>query len=128
MRLLTHETCSHGPTISCLPCCCSTGVFYNHTASLECFSFKQGVNPETGVCMCLVSSEAVVLAAPHTSGAAFVPSPLLLLCAMLVRFSHSADCSLLCTVPRADEDGDFWGFQYCTEQFMPFSKSGVEDM
>lgn len=23
---------------------------------------------------------------------------------------------------------NFWGFQYCTEQFMPFSKDGVRDM
>ena len=26
----------------------AVGVFYNHTADLECFSFKQGPNPETG--------------------------------------------------------------------------------
>jgi len=26
------------------------------------------------------------------------------------------------------EDADFWGFQYCTEQFQPFSRDGVRDM
>lgn len=26
------------------------------------------------------------------------------------------------------KDGDFWSYQYCTEQFMPFAKSGVKDI
>lgn len=26
------------------------------------------------------------------------------------------------------EDSDFWGYQYCTEQFQPFSRDGVHDM
>ena len=26
--------------------------------------------------------------------------------------------------PDTDEDGDFWGYQYCTEQAAPFSKNG----
>jgi hypothetical protein len=25
-----------------------------------------------------------------------------------------------------DQDGDFWGYQYCTEMFMPFAKDGSE--
>ena len=36
-----------------------------------------------------------------------------------------------CAAPRcppADEDADFWGYQYCTEQFQVFSKDGVHDM
>ena len=38
--------------------------------------------------------------------------------------------SVACLDPRAgvnpetDEDGDFWGYQYCTEMFMPFSRDG----
>lgn len=52
----------------------AVGVFYNHTRDLDCYSFKQGPNPET------------------------------------------------------DEDADFWGYQYCTEQFQIFSKDGVHDM
>ncbi|PRW44843.1 prolyl endopeptidase-like isoform A [Chlorella sorokiniana] len=30
--------------------------------------------------------------------------------------------------PETDEDSNFWGYQYCTEQFMPFAKDGVNDM
>ncbi|GAB4814859.1 hypothetical protein N2152v2_001905 [Parachlorella kessleri] len=30
--------------------------------------------------------------------------------------------------PETDEVADFWGYQYCTEQFMPFSKDGKNDM
>ncbi|EFN56397.1 hypothetical protein CHLNCDRAFT_144962 [Chlorella variabilis] len=30
--------------------------------------------------------------------------------------------------PETDEDADFWGYQYCTEQFQVFSKDGVHDM
>ncbi|KAL4433268.1 hypothetical protein ABPG77_003316 [Micractinium sp. CCAP 211/92] len=30
--------------------------------------------------------------------------------------------------PETDEDADFWGYQYCTEQFQLFSKDGVNDM
>jgi hypothetical protein len=26
--------------------------------------------------------------------------------------------------PESDEDADFWGYQYCTEMFMPFAKDG----
>jgi hypothetical protein len=32
------------------------------------------------------------------------------------------------TACPADEDVDFWGYQYCTENFMPFSKDGERDM
>ncbi|KAK9841268.1 hypothetical protein WJX74_002844 [Apatococcus lobatus] len=30
--------------------------------------------------------------------------------------------------PETQEDGDFWGYQSCTEQFMPMSRDGVHDM
>lgn len=26
--------------------------------------------------------------------------------------------------PESDQDSDFWGYQYCTEMFMPFAKDG----
>ena len=29
---------------------------------------------------------------------------------------------------ETQEDGDFWGWQYCTEMFMPFAKDGKADM
>lgn len=30
--------------------------------------------------------------------------------------------------PETDEDGSFWDYQWCTEQFQPFSKDGENDM
>eukprot|EP00798_Chlamydomonas_sp_ICE-L_P010048 gene10048-7940_t len=30
--------------------------------------------------------------------------------------------------PESDEVADFWGYQYCTEMVMPFSRDGVNDM
>ena len=30
--------------------------------------------------------------------------------------------------PETAEDGDFWSWQYCTEMFMPFAKTGITDM
>ncbi len=30
--------------------------------------------------------------------------------------------------PETDEDGSFWDYQWCTEQFQPFSKDGKHDM
>ncbi len=30
--------------------------------------------------------------------------------------------------PETDEDGSFWDYQWCTEQFQPFSKDGKNDM
>lgn len=35
-------------------------------------------------------------------------------------------CWLQGANPETEEDADFWGYQYCTEQFMPFSKDGGE--
>jgi hypothetical protein len=43
----------------------AVGVFYNHTRDLDCYSFKQGPNPETGgrhrllcVCVCVCAGSA----------------------------------------------------------------------
>ncbi|KAK2078013.1 hypothetical protein QBZ16_003881 [Prototheca wickerhamii] len=30
--------------------------------------------------------------------------------------------------PETEKDADFWGYQACTEQFMPFSRDGIHDM
>lgn len=30
--------------------------------------------------------------------------------------------------PSTEEDGDLWGYQYCTEMFMPMGRDGVRDM
>lgn len=45
-------------------------------------------------------------------------------------YSHDAECFRFDAGPNpeSDEAGDFWGYQWCTEMFMPASRDGVHDM
>ncbi|PSC70433.1 Lysosomal Pro-X carboxypeptidase [Micractinium conductrix] len=49
-----------------------------------------------------------------------------------VFYNHTGDLACLSFKegpnPETDEDSKFWGYQYCTEQWMPFSKDGEHDM
>lgn len=49
-----------------------------------------------------------------------------------VFYNHTGDLECLSFKegpnPETDEDADFWGYQYCTEQFQPFGKDGKRDM
>ena len=103
-------------------------VFYNHTQDLECLSFKAGVNPETGKPCGQAGRQAASM------GGRSGRRQRLQWMRIARRVQHGLPAtacpagSVSVSLPPADEDADFWGYQYCTENFMPFSKDGERDM
>lgn len=80
----------------------ASGVFFNHSGQLDCFDWNQvgGRRVVWGVRTCVLGTHHACHCTPPTQGAN----------------------------PETEKDADFWGYQACTEQFMPFSRDGIHDM
>lgn len=78
----------------------------------------------------------VRVACEHLADAELASDALRLLSALrdavAVFYNHTGDLGCFSFKqgpnPETDEDSNFWGYQYCTEQFMPFAKDGEHDM
>ena len=80
----------------------ASGVFFNHSGQLDCFDWNQVSERRVvwGVRTCVAGTLHACPCTTPTQGAN----------------------------PETDKDADFWGYQACTEQFMPFSRDGIHDM